>query len=161
MSRVKSAGEERRGRKREQGRYRDTRWIEQLEHTRAAGSWQQQFEMRSPTNPLLWQMPDVSQPFTLWSAGALKKVIFLLKGAQDVERPWTRGSHWYRTIRAWLSPQPGELCRAAEAATWTPDSSRLLREVFEEAFKSLPTPSVRRTLISSADGVFNPSLLDI
>lgn len=53
MSRVKSAGEERRGRKREQGRYRDTRWIEQLEHTRAAGSWQQQFEMRSPTNPLL------------------------------------------------------------------------------------------------------------
>lgn len=34
-----------------------------FEYARAAGSWQQDFEMCSLTNPLLWQMPDVSHHF--------------------------------------------------------------------------------------------------
>lgn len=55
MSRVKSAGEKRVGGKEEragevQG---DTMDLAAFEYARAAGSWQQDFEMCSLTNPLL------------------------------------------------------------------------------------------------------------
>lgn len=62
-----------------------------FEYARAAGSWQQDFEKCTLGQILFCDkcqtFPITSQPFSLWSAGTLKKVIFLFKGAQDVERP--------------------------------------------------------------------------
>lgn len=70
---------------------RETRWIEQL------SSMPEQQDLGSrilkcALRQILFcdkcqTFPIISQPFSSWSAGPLKKVLFLLRGAQDVERP--------------------------------------------------------------------------
>lgn len=64
MSGVKSAREKKGEKEDRAGKVRgEPMDLAAFEYVRAAGSWQQDFEMCSLANPLLWQMPDASHYF--------------------------------------------------------------------------------------------------
>lgn len=130
MSRVKSAGEKKGEKEERAGEVQgETMDLAAFEDARAAGSWQQDFETRSPTNPLLWQMPDVSHHFPTFSVYGLlahsRKLFFYWREP----RTWKGHAQGAPTGTEPSEPdlpfRQQELCQGqgCRGCHWTPDSS--------------------------------------
>lgn len=143
MSRVKSA-REKKGEDRAEKVRGEKIDLAAFEYVRAAGSWQQEFEKHSLTNPPLWQMPDVSHHFPAFQfmvCWHTQESYFSIEGQPGPGTPVHTGIPSAGAARAQLPLASGELCHAGlQFATWIPDKNCLLKKgIWRSIYKSLPS----------------------
>lgn len=101
--------------------------------------------------------PIISQPFSLWSAGTLKKVIFPLKDNRDPERLCTQGSHLQgQPEHSFPWPAGSSAMQGCSLPLEYQIRTACSKKVFEGAFiRAFQASDMKRSTIKSADGFFN------